>query len=131
MGNYLEKLRKYFKVCHLQTGTCHLPPQGFPDGSVGKESARCAGDTGDTSSTPGPGRCPRGGNGDSLQYSCLEKPKDRRAWWATVHGVTKSRARLSDYAHTSTSTSTATRIKSYAATAADLQQPLKGVQDGD
>ena len=37
------------------------------------------------------------GNGTPLQYSCLENPMDREAWWATVHGVAKSRARLSDF----------------------------------
>ena len=36
------------------------------------------------------GFIPRGGNGNPLQYSCLENPMDRRAWWATVHGVSKS-----------------------------------------
>ena len=38
------------------------------------------------------------GNGTPLQYSCLENPMDRGAWWAAVHGVTQSRARLSDLA---------------------------------
>ena len=37
------------------------------------------------------------GNGDPLQYSCLENPMDRGAWWATVHGVAKNRTRLSDF----------------------------------
>ena len=37
------------------------------------------------------------GNGNPLQYSCLETPMDRGTWWATVHGVTKSRTRLSDF----------------------------------
>ena len=37
------------------------------------------------------------GDGTSLQYSCLENPMDRRAWWAAVHGVARSRARLSDF----------------------------------
>ena len=41
------------------------------------------------------GKIPAGGNGSPLQYSCLEKPVDRGAWWATVHGVSKSRTRLS------------------------------------
>ena len=41
-------------------------------------------------------RSPGGGHGNTLQYSCLENPMDRGAWWATVHGVTKSWARLSD-----------------------------------
>ena len=40
---------------------------------------------------------PGEGNGNPLQYSCLENPMDRGAWWATVHGVTKSRTRLSDF----------------------------------
>ena len=38
---------------------------------------------------PGLGRSPEGGNGNPLQYSCLGNPMDRRAWWATVHGVSK------------------------------------------
>ena len=54
---------------------------------VGKESACNAGDPG---SIPGSERSPREGNGYPLQYSCLENSKDRGAWWATVHGVTKS-----------------------------------------
>ena len=43
---------------------------------------------------------PAGGHGNPLQYSCLENPMDRRAWWATVHRVTKSQIRLSDFART-------------------------------
>ena len=54
--------------------------------SVGKESACNAGDLG---SIPGSGRSPGEGNGNSLQYSCLENPMDRGVWWATVHGVTR------------------------------------------
>ena len=45
----------------------------------------------DPGSIPGSGRPPGEGNGYPLQYSCLENPKDRGTWWATVHGVTKSR----------------------------------------
>ena len=60
---------------------------GFPGGSDGKESACNAGDLG---LIPGLGRSPGGGNGYSLQYSYLENPVDRGAWWATVHGVAKS-----------------------------------------
>ena len=59
----------------------------FPGGSDGKESACNAGNLG---LIPGSGRSPREGNGNPLQYSCLENPKDRGAWQATVHGVTKS-----------------------------------------
>ena len=43
---------------------------------------------------PGPGRVPGGGHGNPLQYSCLEKPMDRGAWWATVRRVTKSQTWL-------------------------------------
>ena len=45
----------------------------------------------DIGSIVGSERSPGGGNGNSLQYSCLENLMDRRAWWAIVHGVTKSR----------------------------------------
>ena len=46
-----------------------------------------AGDIKDVGLIPGSGRSPGGGHGNSLQYSCLEIPMARRAWWATVHGV--------------------------------------------
>ena len=49
-----------------------------------------AGDVRDVGSVPGSGRSPGEGNGNLLQYSCLENPMDRGAWWAIVHGVTKS-----------------------------------------
>ena len=52
------------------------------------------GDSGDTSSIPGSGRSPGGGNGNPLQYSCLENPVDRGAWWAAIHGVPKSWTQL-------------------------------------
>ena len=70
---------------------------GFPGGSEVKASACNAGDLG---SIPGSGRCPGEGNGNPLQYSCLENPMDGGAWWATVHGVTKSRIGLSDFTFT-------------------------------
>ena len=66
---------------------------GFLGGSVGEESA-C--NVGDLVLIPGLGRSPGEGNGNPLQYSCLENPMDRGVWWATVHGVTKSQTRLSD-----------------------------------
>ena len=62
-----------------------------PCSSVGKESAYSAGNLG---LIPGSGRPPGEGNGNPLPYSCLENPKDRVAWWATVHGVTKSQTCL-------------------------------------
>ena len=66
---------------------------GFPGGSEDKTSACNAGDPG---LIPGLGRSPGEGNDNPLQYSYLENPMDRGAWWATVHGVTKSRTRLRD-----------------------------------
>ena len=52
---------------------------------------------GGVGSIPGLGRSPGEGNGSPLQYSCLENSMDGEAWWATVHGVTKSRTGLSDF----------------------------------
>ena len=56
--------------------------------------------TGDAGLIPGSGRSPGEGNGNPLQYSCLENPTDRGAWWATVHEVAKSRTHLSNYTFT-------------------------------
>ena len=67
---------------------------GFPGGSKSKESACNAGDLG---SIPGLGRSPGEGNDNPLQYSCLENPMEGGAWSASVHGVTKSGTRLSDF----------------------------------
>ena len=58
-----------------------------PDGSVVKNVAA---DIGDPGLILGSGRSPGEGNGHPLQYSCLENPMDRGAWWALVHGVTKN-----------------------------------------
>ena len=55
-----------------------------------------AGDTRDSGSVPESGRSPGVGNGNPLQYTCLENPMDRGAWQATVYGVTKSWTRLSN-----------------------------------
>ena len=67
----------------------------FLGGSEVKASACNARDLG---LIPGLGRSPGEGNGNPLQYSsCLENPMDRGAWWAAVHGVTKSRTQLSDF----------------------------------
>ena len=53
-----------------------------------------AGDRRDSGLIPGSGRCPGGGHGNPLQYSCLENPMDRGAWQAVVHRVIRSRTRL-------------------------------------
>ena len=66
----------------------------FPGGSDSKASAYNAGDP---DSIPGSGRSPGEGNGNPLQYSCLENPTDRGAWWAILHAVAKSQTGLSDF----------------------------------
>ena len=87
---------------HGQSSTVGYSPQGrkesvmterltlplFTGGSAVKNLPANVGDTG---SIPGSGRYPRDGNGNPLQYSCLENAIDRRDWQAIVHGVTKSR----------------------------------------
>ena len=55
---------------------------------------------GDVGAIPGLGRVPGEGNGNPLQYSCLQNPMDGGAWQATVHGVAKSQTQLSDFTHT-------------------------------
>ena len=64
----------------------YMNAKGFPGNSDSKESAHNAGDQG---LIPGSGRSPGEGNGNPLQYSCLENPMDRGAWQATVHGVSR------------------------------------------
>ena len=59
-----------------------------------KNSPANAGDTGDMGSIPGSGISPGGGHGNPFQYSCLENPMDRGAWWAIVHRVTKNQTGL-------------------------------------
>ena len=59
----------------------------FPGASVVKNPPANAGEAGDAGSIPESGRSPGEGNGNPLQYSCLENPMDRGAWWATVYGA--------------------------------------------
>ena len=75
-------------------------------GTVVKNSPAHAGDARDMGLIPGSGRSLGGGNGNPLQYSCLENSMDREAWWATVHGVTRSWMWLSTHTHTHTHTHT-------------------------
>ena len=70
----------------------------FPHGSVVKNLPANAGDIRDMGLIPVLGRSPGGGNGNPLQYSCLENPIERGAWWATVHRSQKSPACWSDWA---------------------------------
>ena len=73
---------------------------GSPGGSDGKESAGIARDLGSIPGLdliPGLGRSPGEGNGNSLQYSCLENSIDRGVWWATAYGIAKSQTRLCNF----------------------------------
>ena len=79
---YYQRKKKYLSIILFTV----------PGGSDGKESACNARDPG---LIPGLGRSPGEGNGNPLQYSCLENPIDGGAWWAAVHGVAKSWTRLS------------------------------------
>ena len=83
--------------CYLSKSFRAKLELGFPGGSEVKVSACNVGDLG---SIPGSGRSPGEGNGNPLQYSGLENPMDGGAWWATAHGVAKSRTQLSDFTFT-------------------------------
>ena len=78
-----ERSQKEKNKYHILMHIC-----GFPHSSVGKSSACNAGDSG---LIPGSGRFPGAGNGNPLQYSCLENPMDRGAWQATAHRATRVR----------------------------------------
>ena len=71
--------------------------RGFPGGAVVKNLPAQAGDARDVGSIPGLGRSPAIGNGNLLQYSCLENSMDRGVWRATVHGIAKSRTQMSTH----------------------------------
>ena len=76
--------------------------QEFPGSAMVKNLPANAGATRDAGLIPGLGRPPGGGNGNPLQYSCLEIPMDRGAWWATAHGIAKRQTWLSDFLHSLT-----------------------------
>ena len=61
---------------------------------VVKNPSASAADATEAGSIPGLGRSPGRGNGNPLQYSCVENPMDRGAWWATVHGTAESQTQL-------------------------------------
>ena len=90
----------HFKYLSLAFTKKKKKKSGFTGGPSGKEPARQCRQRDirepirDTGSVPGSGRSPGEGNGNPLQYSCLENPMDRGAWLATVHRVTKSQTQL-------------------------------------
>ena len=96
---YLEKgtLQGLKREAKIWLIILRWPYLHIPGDSVVKNPSANAEDMG---LVPGSGRSPRWGNGSSLQYSCLDNPMDRGAWWATVHGVTKSQTRLSNWTRT-------------------------------
>ena len=65
--------------------------------SLAAQTVASACNAGDPASVPGSGRSPGEGNGNPLQYSCLQNPMDGGGWRATVHGVAKSQTRLNDF----------------------------------
>ena len=97
-----SSLNAFLLVGFLQFGVLEMVMflEGFPDGTVVKNLPASEGDKRDVSSSPGCGRSPGEGNGNPLQWSCLENPMDRGAWWATVRRVAKSWTQQSDWALT-------------------------------
>ena len=79
---YIKSANDVFLKCNMSSG--------FPGGTSGKEPPCHAGGIRDVGLIPGSGRSPGGEHRNPLQYSYLENPTDRGAWWATVHGIAKS-----------------------------------------
>ena len=77
-------------ICHTILATVVTVINKIQDAFGGSEVKVSASNAADRSSIPGSGRSPGEGNGNPLQYSCLENPMDGEAWKATVHGVAKS-----------------------------------------
>ena len=90
-SSLLPTMVEYLCLGNWQITTNQGLWQGLPWWLSGKEFTSSTGATG---SIPGSGRSPGGGHGNPLQYSCLENPLDRGAWWETVHRVAKSQTRL-------------------------------------
>jgi len=91
-GNRLQVSDIFYLCLKLQEETNYKCQVFFP--FLYKFKSACS--AGDPGSIPRLGRSPGEGNGNPLQYPCLENLMDRGAWWAAVHGVAKSQAQLSD-----------------------------------
>ena len=94
-----DKWYEELKHCRHTVTELFYQKLGFPGGSVVKNPPAKAGDTEDVVSVLGWGRSLGGGNGNPRQYSCLGNHLNRGTWWATVHGIAKSQAGLSDWAY--------------------------------
>ena len=93
---------KYWSSPGILLNLFSEPPtgsEGFSGGSVVKNPPANAGDTRDAGLIPGLGRSPGEGNGNPLQYSCLNNSMDRGVWWATVHGIPKNQTQLNHHHH--------------------------------
>ena len=93
-SSFLQGQQKIFSFQYAKTKLDRILPNS-ESGSVIKNLPASTGDIGDAGSIPGSERSSGGGNGNPLQYSCLENPMDRGAWWATVHRIAKSWTQLS------------------------------------
>ena len=82
------------EIMEMEVGSTEM---GFPGGAVVKDLLAKAGDERAMDFIPRLGRSPGGGNANPLQYSCLEKPRNRGVWRAAVHGVMKNRTPMSAY----------------------------------
>ena len=91
VGCCLWEAQIWTQLKRLSSSSSSRLPLGFPGGSVVQKLPANARDMG---SIPGLERSPRGGNGNPLQCSCLENPRDGEAWWAAVYGVTQSWTQL-------------------------------------
>ena len=95
---HLQRLEQCLQeLAYKYLGGLKVESVASPVAWLVKNSPANSGDTADAGLIPGLGRSPGGGNGNSLQYSCLENSMDRRAWRATVHGVTKNNTQLSTH----------------------------------
>ena len=92
--NVWQKPLQYCKVISLQLIKIN-EKENHPILQLGKDGKEFVCNAEDLGSIPGLGRSPGVGNGNPLQYSCLENSMDRETWWARVHGVKKSQTRLS------------------------------------
>ena len=87
----------YEQITLCKSAHCRSP--SIPGFLMAKKEKETACNVGDPGSIPGLGKSPGEGHGNPLQYSCLENPMDRGAWWSTVRGVTKSWTQLSDFSY--------------------------------
>ena len=93
---FLEVIYSVVFISAVQQSDSVIHLGASQEALVVKNPPASARDSRDASLIPGSGRSPGGGNGNPIQHSCLGNPRDRGAWWATVHGVAKSRTRPSD-----------------------------------